>query len=260
MLLAVDIGNSDIFCGVFKADGTLSEKTWRIRSIFNRTSDEYYLVFKTFIEDTMPNMKKFDVIVSSVVPPVHDVIAEMFQKYYNITTLSVKKMKTYPIELCIDYPEELGADRIVNAVAASYLYPNNNVIIVDFGTATTVCFITAKKEYMGGAISPGVGISAECLTLKTAQLPKIRLQGSPPPVIGKNTVDCMRSGIILGYAGLVEGLIKGFIKECKVECKIIATGGLMDYILPHIKLEIVRNKNLTLSGLKILWDFYNKKE
>ena len=251
MLLAVDIGNTTIVLGIF-AGGRLSGH-WRLSADRRKTADEYGIILSALIG----SRKIEGMIISSVVPPLLKVFQGMSKKYLHISPLIVKPGMDTGISIKYPRPEELGADRIVNATAAYHLY-KGPVIIVDFGTATTFCALSGQGDYLGGVIVPGIGISAEALFEKTALLPRIELV-KPEGLIGESTVKSMQSGIIYGFAELVDGIVKRMKKEFSADARVIATGGWAELMASESKAidEIV--PFLTLKGLKIIYERNRKK-
>lgn len=252
MILVIDVGNTNIVAGVFEDKKLLAN--WRINTGSERTSDELGMFFHSFFE--IEGIKRESikaVIVSSVVPPIMYTLEHMIRKYFRHEPLVVGPGVKTGINIKYENPREVGADRIVNAVAAIEIY-GGPVIIVDFGTATTFCAINSKAEYLGGIICPGIKISAEALFQKAAKLPRIELI-RPETAIGKNTVTSMQSGIIFGYAGLVETLIKRTKNEMKEQnIKVIATGGLARLIATECKEIDEVHSQLTLEGLRIIYE------
>ncbi len=251
MLLAIDIGNTTIVLGIFSG-GRLVDH-WRLSSDRGKTADEYGILISALIG----SRKIKGMIISSVVPPLLKVFQEMSERYLHISPLIVEPGMDTGISIKYPRPEELGADRIVNATAAYHLY-KTSLIIVDFGTATTFCALSGEGDYLGGIIVPGIGISVEALFEKTALLPRIELV-KPATVIGKGTVESMQSGIIYGFAELVDGIVKRMKKEFSAEAKVIATGGWAELIASESKTidEVV--PFLTLKGLKIIYERKRKK-
>ncbi len=250
MLLAIDIGNTNIVLGVFKGDRLLQH--WRLSTNPYRTADEYGSLIKGLFSSSKIKAEGIDgVAVSCVVPPLLTVFEEVVLRYFNSAPLIVSTDIDTGLKIRYDNPKEIGADRIVNAVAAFHLY-GGPVIIVDFGTATTFCAVTAEGEYLGGVIAPGVAISAEALFQRAAKLPKVELS-RPKSIMGRDTVSAMQSGIIFGYASLVDGIIERMKDELGIEPHVIATGGLAGLIAPETKTIKDIRPSLTLEGLKILY-------
>jgi type III pantothenate kinase len=251
MLLAIDIGNSNIVLGVF--DGARIRESWRVGTKASRTADEYAMIMKDLFGFTGIDFKQINgVIISSVVPPLLPIMSEMSRKYFKIEPLVVTSETRTGITLKYDNPREIGADRIVNA-AAAFEFFGGPLIIVDFGTATTFCAVTKGGEYLGGAITPGVKISAEALYQRAAKLPRVELV-RPPTVIGRDTVSAMQAGILFGYAGLVDGIVERIKSELGADAKVIATGGLAELVAPETKTITEVRADLTLQGLRILYD------
>lgn len=251
MLLAIDIGNTHIVVGLF--EGRNLKNHWRIATQPHRTSDEYAMLILSLFRAAQMDPSAVDAIIcSSVVPPLTPIFSRLGEKYFQTLPLLVTHEMDTGLKLCVDNPQELGADRIVNAAAGYALY-GGPLIIVDFGTATTLCAVSRKGEYLGGAIAPGLLISTEALFSRTAKLPEIEL-ARPKTVIGKNTTHSMQSGIVLGFACLIDGLIEKMTQEMASRPKVIATGGLASILVPASKtLQEVR-PHLTLEGLRILYD------
>ncbi|MCL5781617.1 MAG: type III pantothenate kinase [Firmicutes bacterium] len=251
MILAIDIGNTNIVFGVFRDKTLIAD--WRLATDRNRTPDEYGVLLKELFSLSGIDMQAVEgVIISSVVPPVNGLLESMVRKYFSLNPILVGPGIKTGISIKTENPREVGADRIVNAVAAYSLY-GGPLIIVDFGTATTFCCVTAKGEYLGGAIAPGIGISTEALFARAAKLPRVELT-KPAAVIGKNTVSAMRSGIIFGFAGQVEFLVKKMKQEMGGDVQVIATGGLAEVIARETTVIDKINPSLTLAGLRIIYD------
>lgn len=257
MLLVFDIGNTQIVAGVFANETIVAE--WRLQTDHHKTLDEYGILMKSlFVEKGL----KFDAvkasIISSVVPPVTVIIEKMVQKYFASEVLLIGPGVKTGLSIKYENPREIGADRVVNAVAAIHLY-GPPLIIVDFGTATTFCAISENGDYLGGAIAPGLGISNEALFQRTAKLPRVELV-KPKTVIGKNTINSMQSGLYYGYIGLMENLIGKIKQEMGVAKPIvIATGESAELIVSDSRLIDIINPNLTLEGLRIIY-LLNKPE
>lgn len=250
MLLAIDIGNTNVVLGVFDKEKLV--ENWRVGTNTQITPDEYAMIFKDLFGFAKLEFRQIKgVIISSVVPPLLPVMVEMSSKYFKIEPMVVThKIKT-GITIRYDNPKEVGADRIVNAAAAYKLY-GGPLIIVDFGTATTFCAVTKNGEYLGGAICPGVKISAEALFQRASKLPRVELT-KPKSVIGADTVSSMQAGIIYGYAGLVDGIVERMKKELSPDAKVVATGGLAELVSPETKTIEEVKPHLTLEGLHFLY-------
>jgi type III pantothenate kinase len=250
MLLAIDIGNTNVVIGVF--DGEKLCADWRIGTNSQITSDEYAMIFKDLFGFAGLEFARISgVIISSVVPPILPVMTEMSKKYFQIQPMIVTHGMKTGITIRYENPKELGADRIVNAAAAYRMY-GGPLVIVDFGTATTFCAITKAGEYLGGAIAPGMKISAEALFQRASKLPRVELT-KPGAVIGSDTITAMQAGIIYGYAGLVDGIVERMKTELSPEAKVVATGGLAGLISPETKTIQEFRPQLTLEGLRLLF-------
>jgi len=238
--------------GVYKGKELITY--WRIATDRQKTADEYGILLQNLFFFHQINPREVtDIIFSSVVPPIMGALEEMAKRYYNIKPLVVGPGIKTGMPILYENPREVGADRIVNAVAAYEKY-GGTLIIVDFGTATTFCCVSAKGEYLGGAITPGINIATEALFQKTAKLPKVELV-APKKVIGKNTVNAIQSGIIYGYSGLVDGIVKRMKKELgAANIKVIATGGIAELIAKDTETIDEVDKLLTLEGLRIIYE------
>ncbi|MBP5160281.1 MAG: type III pantothenate kinase [Lachnospiraceae bacterium] len=261
MLLAFDIGNSNTVLGVFR-DGELLTN-WRIETDSHKSADEYgMLVSQLFAYDRLNMEDVDDIIISTVVPSVLYTLEHMSMKYFGCKPIVVESGVKTGLIIKYDNPKQVGADRIVNAVAAVNKF-GGPLIIIDFGTATTFCAVTDKAEYLGGTIAPGLKISSEALFEKTAKLPKVELD-EPGHTICKNTIESMQSGLIYGHMGLVEFMVREMKKELSEICgpekeiKVIATGGLASMIAGGVDCIDVVDKMLTLEGLEVIYQ-KNKK-
>ena len=251
MLLAIDIGNTNVVLGVFDKERLV--ENWRVGTNTQITPDEYAMIFKDLFGFAKLEFQQITgVIISTVVPPLLPVMIEMSRKYFRIEPLVVTHELKTGITIRYDNPKEVGADRIVNAAAAYQRY-GGPIIIVDFGTATTFCAVTAGGEYLGGAICPGVKISAEALFQRASKLPRVELT-KPAKVINADTISAMQSGIIYGYAGLVDGIVERMKQELSLAAKVIATGGLAELISPETKSIQEIKPQLTLEGLRLLFE------
>ena len=251
MLLAIDIGNTNVVLGVF--EGERLRESWRIGTKASITADEYAVIVKDLFAFSEIAFKQIDgIIISTVVPPLLSIMTEMSCKYFKIEPMVVTSELKTGITLSYENPREIGADRIVNAAAAFRLY-GGPLIIIDFGTATTFCAVTKKGEYLGGAITPGVKISAEALYQRAAKLPRVELT-RPRTIIGRDTVSAMQAGILFGYAGLVDGIVERMKNELSSDARVIATGGLAELVAPETKSAIEVRPNLTLEGLRLIYD------
>ena len=251
MLLAIDIGNTNVVLGVFNDEDKLVEN-WRVGTNVQITPDEYAMTFKDLFNFSGIEFKLITgVIISTVVPPLLPVMIEMSRKYFSIDPVVVTHQLKTGISISYDNPKEVGADRIVNAAAGYKIY-GGPIIIVDFGTATTFCAVTKDGQYLGGAIAPGVKISAEALFQRASKLPRVELT-KPPRVIGSDTISAMQAGIIYGYAGLVDGIVERMKKELSPHSFVMATGGLAELVSPETKTIQEIKPHLTLEGLLLLY-------
>lgn len=247
-LLVVDVGNTNIVLGIYRGDELAN--SWRLATARDRTADEYGILAKQLLHGF--NNELEGAIVCSVVPPLNSVIEAMMQQYFGVEALFVEPGVKTGIAIHVDNPQEVGADRIVNCVAAHERY-GGPTIIVDFGTATTFDVVTKDAEYIGGAIAPGLNISAEALFARAARLTRVDIR-RPASVIGTNTIVNMQSGIYFGYLGLVDGILTRMKREIPDLKTVVATGGLAHLFendsehIDEIDLE------LTLKGLKIIHD------
>ncbi len=254
MLLAIDVGNTNIVLGVF--DGATLVQSWRLQTVRERTSDELgLLVDGLFAHSRIERVRIRGVMLGSVVPPLTGTIRAMVQRYFGVTAITVEPGVNTVMPILYEVPSEVGADRIVNAVAAYEKFGQDSgrpLIVVDFGTATTLDAITAAGEYLGGAICPGVQISADALFQRAARLPRIDVR-KPTRVVGRTTVSAMESGLFYGYVGMVEGLVRRMSDELGGNAVAVATGGLAEMIAPETTLIQHVDPDLTLHGLRIVW-------
>ena len=254
MLLVIDVGNTNIVFGIYKDKELLNN--WRIASEKHRTSDEYGLLFEQIFRYHVLEAEDIDsIIISSVVPPLMHTLSNMCVKYFDIDPIMVGPGVKTGMDIKYDNPKEVGADRIVNGVAGYEKY-GGPLIIVDFGTAITFDVISKEGDYLGGAITPGIGISSEALFMKTSKLPKVEI-AKPDRVIGKNTVNSIQSGLVYGYVGLVDYIIDNIIHELnhkKDSVKVIATGGFARLIGEESKYISDIDNLLTLEGLRIIYE------
>ncbi len=251
MLLAIDIGNTNIVFGVYDDKNILDY--WRISSDHNKTTDEYGILFREALKSVSSGITSIDsVIISSVVPLLTTVMKRMVKRYFKLDPVFVDENIKTGITICYDNPMDVGADRIVNAVAAYAIY-GGPVIIVDFGTATTFCAVSNKSEYLGGVIVPGILISLDALSQRAAKLPSVTLE-APEKVIGTSTITSMQSGIVYGYAGLVDELVERMKQEMEGEPAVIATGGLAEMIAAQTRNIKEINPMLTLEGLRMVFE------
>ena len=249
MLLAIDIGNTNIAFGVF--EGEKMRATWNVANDIHKTADEYAVLLLSLL--SRQNITSSDIdhaIICSVVPPLEPVFEELSKRYFGISPLIVGPGVKTGVRICTDNPREVGADRVANTAAAHRLY-GGPVIVIDFGTATTVDAVSKEGEYLGGAIAPGIGISAEALFERASKLPRIELV-APQNAIGRNTETAMQSGVIFGYVGLIESLVHRIRQELGGKARVIATGGLADVIAKETKIVDAVNPDLTLVGLRLI--------
>lgn len=251
MLLVIDIGNTNIVLGLFRGKELVHH--WRIGTRRDGTTDEFGVLLRNLFEvvGTSPSAVA-GVIIASVVPPLQPIFEEVAQSYLNVSALVVGPGIKTGMPILYDNPREVGADRIVNAVAAYETY-GGPAIVVDFGTATTFDAVSARGEYLGGVIAPGIGISAEALFERAAKLPRVDI-ARPKGVIGKNTVSSMQSGLFYGYVGLVDGIVRRMAKEMEREPTVIGTGGLAHLILAESETVSRIDPFLSLKGLEILYE------
>jgi len=251
MLLAIDIGNTNVTLGLYR--GEVLGPRWRLATVHERMPDEYGLQFLGLFEHAGISPDELSgICMASVVPPLTGKFIEACSKYLGLKPLVVDTGVKTGVRIRYEDPRAVGADRIVDAAAVQKLY-GGPACVVDFGTATTFDGISEKGEYLGGAIAPGIGIAAEALFLRTAKLPRVDLQ-RPPSAIGRNTVHAMQSGLLFGYVSLVEGMVARFRKELGESMKVIATGGLAEIIARETEVIQIIAPWLTLDGLKIIWE------
>lgn len=251
MLLALDVGNTNTVLGVF--EGKDLRVHWRLPTRRDATADELGLLVRglfDFGKLAMGDIRA--VIAASVVPPLQDALEGLARRYFGLALLSVGPGTKTGMPILYDNPHEVGADRIVNAVAAYEAY-GGPAIVVDFGTATTFDAISGRGEYLGGAIAPGIGISAEALFERAAKLPRVEI-ARPRGTIGKNTVGSVQAGLFYGYLGLVEGIVARMRVELGGRATAVATGGLADLLLADTSIVDHVDPLLTLTGLRILYE------
>jgi type III pantothenate kinase len=257
MLLVLDVGNTNTVLGVFESngEGRFGELRahWRVTTNRTQTVDEYGVLFRNLFQMSGIELGPLSgIVVSSVVPPLDSTLRDVCEKYFNAKALFIEPGVKTGMPVHYDNPQEVGADRIVNSVAAFEKY-GGPCICVDFGTATTFDCVSVKGEYLGGVICPGLGISAEALFQRTARLPRVDIR-KPARVIGTNTVASMQSGLFYGYLALVDGIIGRLLPEMGKNTKVVATGGLAPLIGDHSEYIKHVDDLLTLEGLKIIYE------
>jgi len=251
MILVIDVGNSHTVIGVYKEEKLLGH--WRISTNLKKTEDEYGILVKGLLDNSKLSLADIKgIVISCVVPPIIWILKKMSADYFKVSPIIVGPGIKTGIYIKTDNPKEVGADRIVNAIAAYKLY-GGPVIIIDFGTATTFCAVNKDGVYLGGAIAPGIEISAEALAEKTAKLPKIEVT-KPQHSIGSNTIAAMKSGIFFGYLGLTNELIRRFKRELGEDSLVVATGGQAELIGNECNLIDKINPFLTLIGLYLVYE------
>jgi len=254
LLLVIDVGNTNIVLGVY--DGDKLKYDWRIATQKDRTSDEYGLVFDQIFQYHCICKKEIKaIIISSVVPTLMHTLPSMCQRYFSIDPLIVGETIDPGINVLLDNPKEVGADRVVNAVAGYEKY-GGPLIIVDSGTAITLDVVSENGDYLGGVITPGIKISSEALFLRTAKLPKVEII-KPDTVIGKNTIESIQAGIVNGFVGLVDHLIELIITEMGLsadDVKLVATGGFSQILTQDSKYITIIDKLITLDGLRMIYE------
>jgi len=251
MILVLDTGNTNIVLGVYHNHKLIQH--WRMETDRYKTEDEYGMQIKALFNHAGIEFSQIDgIIISSVVPTIMFSLERMCQKYFGMKPLVVGPGVKTGLNIKYENPREVGADRIVNAVAAIEEY-GPPLIVVDFGTATTYCYINEKGDYMGGAIAPGIGISTEALFARASKLPRVELT-QPDNVVGKNTISAMQAGIVYGYVGQVEGIVSRMKAQSKQPPTVIATGGLASLIAAESTVIDTIDPYLTLKGLYLIYE------
>lgn len=250
MLLVIDVGNTNTVLGVYRKQDLLH--CWRLTTARDRTADEWGILIRTLFHlGDISNGTVTAIVVSSVVPPARPALEEVALRYFGVQAFFIEATMDLGMPVLYSPPGDVGADRIVNAIAA-YEEFGGPAIVVDFGTATTFDAISLEGEYMGGVITPGIGISSEALFLRAARLPRIEIR-KPEKVIGDSTVASMQSGLYWGYAGLVDGVLRRMKEELE-NPHVVATGGLAELIFPACEEIDSVEKNLTLEGMRLIYE------
>lgn len=250
MILALDIGNTNIVIGCMEKDKAYFVE--RVSTNSSKTELEYVVDFKTLLDLYQIKMDNITgCIVASVVPPLNNIVTSALKKLLHVTPLLVGPGIKTGLNILMDNPGQLGSDLVVNAVAGLHYY-GAPIIMIDMGTATTISVVDKNKNYIGGMILPGVRVSLDSLVNRTSQLPRISLE-APKKMIGKNTIDCMKSGIIMGQASCIDGMIERIRDELGYRAEVVATGGLAGCIVPYCREKIVYDNELTLKGLEIIY-------
>lgn len=251
MLLTIDVGNTNTVLGVFRGEELIAN--WRLTTAWEQTVDEYGVLTRNLFTLAGLDRNAIDgVIISSVVPPVNRTLAEMSRTYFDKKALFVELGVKTGMAVLVDNPSEVGADRLVNGVAAFHKY-GGPCIVVDFGTAITFDVISAKGEYLGGVIAPGLGISAEALFARTARLPRVEIK-DPGKVIGTNTVTHIQAGLYYGAVDMVDGMLARIKKELGADVNVVATGGQAALVSRGSKHIQHTDEYLTLTGLRLIWE------
>lgn len=250
MIFVFDVGNTNMIFGVYEGDEL--KYHWRISTSGSKTEDEYAMTIKSlFAHAGLTFADITGVVISSVVPPIMFALERMCEKYFHVSPMVIGPGIKTGLDIKTDDPKEIGADRIVNAVAGIHLF-GTPLIVVDFGTATTYCYVNERGQYGGGAIAPGIQISTEALITHASKLPRIEI-ARPPSVIGTNTIHSMQSGVLYGYVGQVEGIVSRMKAETEQEPKVIATGGLASLIAEKTACIEHVDPYLTLKGLQLIY-------
>lgn len=251
MILVLDVGNTNITLGVYKGQDLIAH--WRLATVRERTEDELGILIKMLFADKGLDPAQVEgIAISSVVPPLMFALEKMSVKYFGHKPITVGPGVKTGLNIKYENPREVGADRIVNAVAALERY-GPPLVIVDFGTATTFCVLNETGDYMGGVVAPGIAISTEALFQRAAKLPRIEIT-RPASVVGRNTVTSMQSGVLYGFAGQVDGIVSRIKQEFDLPFKVVATGGLAGLISAESSQIDIKDDNLTLDGLRLIWD------
>jgi len=252
VLLAMDVGNTNVTLGVL--DGTSLRATWRFATDLGKLADEYGVLILSLLGHEGLSPGDIDeAVMACVVPDLEPVFEGVCRRYFNVHPLHVGTGVRTGLRVLYDSPRDVGADRVADAVAAIHMYGPPPLIVVDLGTATVFDAISKDGDYLGGAIAPGLGIAMEALFQRAAKLYRVELS-RPRSAIGRNTVTAMQSGILFGYVGLVEGIVARMKEELGDQCKVIGTGGYAELIARETKVIDAVNMDLTLEGLRIIYD------